>query len=745
MKKIILPVLFVLAGLFPAKAQVTGLSGWNIFIDPGHSQNENVGVYGYSEAKKTVRVALALRDYLLNETDIDTVYLSRTNDQQNVSLTQRTNLANSLGAAWFHSIHSDASSNQNTNTTLLLHGGWRKNGQTVEKTPHGGKAMSDIMIDILTRGYRTGTRGNYADRTFYEGFPENHDRQYPYLHVNRESTMPSELSEAGFHTSTVQNTRNMNDDWKKLEARTMFWTFLQYHNAARPYVGIATGYITDIETNIPINGATVTIDGKSYTTDTYESLFHLYSTDPDQLHNGFYYIENLSGENLDMIVSAPGYISDTLTVSISDTFFTFKDVALVSSIPPAVISSSFELSDSLYPGKDNIFLNFNRKMNKDSVKANLIIEPSAFLTFTWANGDKSLLIGTDSLDYSQDYTLKILPGATDLYGNLFDGNNDGLGGDTLVINFRTKVLDQNPPVIVDFYPSASDTVDLEPIIRINFDEEINLTGISSRLKLIKVSDQSQISGAIRHYVIDRKSVVHFFPSQKLEPAEDYQFKIFAGIKDFLGNTNLQDTVINLTSSSYDYDVTAIDNFENGIGNWWQPSESGSTTGLLSSETVLNTNITNLLSSSSNSMQINYKWDPAASAWLLRGYLSGGVPREILFDKNYIIQVYVFGDGSKNKFRFALDDAVPPGSTHEVSPWYTIDWLGWKLVSWDMSKGETGTWLGDGSLDGMLRFDSFQLTFDQAEDVQEGSIYLDDLRAVKKFLVTSVNEHDNTVP
>src|SRR5690606_23660877 len=123
-------------------------------------------------------------------------------------------------------------------------------------------------------------------------------------------------------------------------------------------------------------------------------------------HNGFYYIENLSGENLDMIVSAPGYISDTLTVSISDTFFTFKDVALVSSIPPAVISSSFELSDSLYPGKDNIFLNFNRKMNKDSVKANLIIEPSAFLTFTWANGDKSLLIGTDSLDYSQDYTLK---------------------------------------------------------------------------------------------------------------------------------------------------------------------------------------------------------------------------------------------------------------------------------------------------------------------------------------------------
>ena len=33
-------------------AQVTGLSGWNIYLDPGHSQNENIGIYGYSEAKK---------------------------------------------------------------------------------------------------------------------------------------------------------------------------------------------------------------------------------------------------------------------------------------------------------------------------------------------------------------------------------------------------------------------------------------------------------------------------------------------------------------------------------------------------------------------------------------------------------------------------------------------------------------------------------------------------------------------
>ena len=93
-----------------SNGQVTGLSGWNIFVDPGHSQNENVGIYGYSEAKKVLQVGLNLRQLLLSKTDIDTVYMSRTNESQLVSLSQRTDYANSVGADWYHSIHSDAGS-----------------------------------------------------------------------------------------------------------------------------------------------------------------------------------------------------------------------------------------------------------------------------------------------------------------------------------------------------------------------------------------------------------------------------------------------------------------------------------------------------------------------------------------------------------------------------------------------------------------------------------------------------------
>ena len=40
------------------KSQVTGLNGWDLFIDPGHSQDENMGINGYSEAKEVLQVGL---------------------------------------------------------------------------------------------------------------------------------------------------------------------------------------------------------------------------------------------------------------------------------------------------------------------------------------------------------------------------------------------------------------------------------------------------------------------------------------------------------------------------------------------------------------------------------------------------------------------------------------------------------------------------------------------------------------
>ena len=43
-------ILLVLLFSCISYGQITGLSGWDIFLDPGHSQDENMGIYGYSAA-----------------------------------------------------------------------------------------------------------------------------------------------------------------------------------------------------------------------------------------------------------------------------------------------------------------------------------------------------------------------------------------------------------------------------------------------------------------------------------------------------------------------------------------------------------------------------------------------------------------------------------------------------------------------------------------------------------------------
>jgi hypothetical protein len=146
----------------------------------------------------------------------------------------------------------------------------------------------------------------------------------------------------------------------------------------------------------------------------------------------------------------------------------------------------------------------------------------------------------------------------------------------------------------------------------------------------------------------------------------------------------------------------------------------------------NTFITNLLYESDYSMEISYGWNLSGSDWLLRLYLSGGAPRQITFNSSKTMQAYVFGDGSNNKFRFCVDDNINSNNAgHEVSPWYILDWIGWKLVSWNMDEDGTGEWIGDGELDGVMRFDSFQLSYSEGQS-QFGEIYIDDFRIVDEY-------------
>lgn len=719
--------LFLFLTASPVSAQVTGLSDWDIYLDPGHSRRENMGIFNYSEAQKVLRVGLELRDLLLTKTDIDTVYNSRFNDTELVGLSQRTDEANSLDAAWFHSIHSNAGPSQ-TNNTLLL---WGQLRSGEEKTPNGGKAMSDIMIDILTRGMRIATIGSRGDCSFF-----NCNFTGPYLSVNRRSTMPSELSEGGFHTSPTQNMRNMNAQWKRLEAYSMFWTFLKFHDLERPPVGIVTGFINDLEGQKLLNGATVRIDGQEYTTDTFESLFNQYSTNPEQLRNGFYFLEDLPNDTLEMIVEAEDFISDTLHVFIEDTFFTFVDVDLISSLPPVVRSTTPVQNADRIPPWEPIVINFSRRMDAASIDSAIVIAPPANLSTAWQDANRILIIQTDTLVASTDYTVTLRGTAADLFEHPFDGDGDGVGGDDFILSFRTQPEDVDAPRIASIYPPSSSTgIENPPVINFGFDENLATDSIDpDMIVLERLSDGQSVPGTQRHYVVGGRSLLSFFPGEVLDLETTYQVRLLPGLQDSFGNTLEIEKGFRFTTDELTFVVRSIDAFESGVtSNWWAPQQSGTTSGIITEQTnrFASTAVANLALLGNRSMQLDYGWDPDAGSWLIREFLGGGPPRSVTFDDSYILQMYIFGDGSGNQIRIALDDRVPTASAsnHEVSIWYTVDWVGWRPVTWDLGRDPVGTWLGDGQLNGTLRIDSIQLTHIPGQ-AEQGTLYFDDLRLLK---------------
>ena len=744
MKYILFFSLIVSAG----KSQVTGLEGWDLFIDPGHSRDENMGINGYSEAKEVLRVGLHLMDIFENQTDIDTVYISRTNDSQSVSLYQRTNYANTVGASWYHSIHSDASSNTNLNKTLLL---WGQLYNGNPDPPVGGEEMSSYMINILTAGMRIQTTGSWGDCSFYTWSDYCANSGGPYLYVNRNTNMPSELSEEGHHTNPPQNQLTMNEEYKRMLAYLFFWSILEHHEIDRPFVGQLSGQIFDIESQDPINGAVTHAGDFEYTTDTYTSLFHNYSNDEHKLRNGFYWFEGLSDSTYEVIVSAPGYYSDTTNVAIADSFITFHDVQLLSSQPPIVVGTVPAEGDTLFPAWENIEVNFSRPMNTEIVEASLLLNPGTDHQIIWSDDNLTMTIESADMDYETDYTLTILDSAQDMYGHYLDGDADDTPGGDFILTFRSGPADMEPPQILAVVPpNVAQNVELRPIINIQFDEIVGPESmLESSFFLERFQDHTEIEGELDHYTVYGRSSLCFFPFNDILPNEVYVTRVYSGLMDEFNNAIPVNHSYSFLTGNVDVDVTMIDAMEQNVeDNWWAPQVSGSTTGIVTDSTsmLINPETVNGLYGSTQAMEIDYGWNTTAVDWLIRVYLSGGLPRNVTFDDSKTLQAYIFGDGSGNKFRFAVDDNLPNTGAdyHEVSPWYPIDWIGWKLISWDMDMDETGDWIGDGQLNGTMRFDSFQLTYAEGQPAF-GKILIDDFRLIADVdLDISVNGLPNKI-
>jgi len=382
-------------------------------------------------------------------------------------------------------------------------------------------------------------------------------------------------------------------------------------------------------------------------------------------------------------------------------------------------------------------------MDRTSVESTLTISPPESVSFAWSNGDRQMAITTANFDFNTNYQLTISGNAMDKYGHPFDGDGNGVGGDDYILNFKTKIQDMIPPSVLKFYPPDNQIdVELNPIINLSFDERINTSTLSGKVKLIRNSDQTEITGTLKHYIVKDKSVVNLFITTQLATNEGYTIRLEPGLEDVFGNEITTLFTAGFTTGMEEFTlVNSIDNFESGIAGWWQPQQSGSTSGILTELTGTSSVTThfNLIFGGSRSMKLTYGWDTnATSGWLIRVYRPATTPT---FTSSYILQTYLFGDGTGNKFRFAVRDAT---NGIEASQWYTMDWVGWKLINWDMANDPVVAWVGNGILEDPMRIDSYQITFEPGNE-NTGELYFDDLRVVNKTTVGVDDEEISGIP
>lgn len=762
MKKITLVIAGALAmtAMAPATraAEVNGWGDFKLYIDPGHEGLSNQGLWGYSEAEKVLDVALNIKQMLEAYTDMpaENLKLCRYTVDDRIDLEERSDEANAWGADFYYSIHSDAGNI--ANEIVLLFGGWRKDGVAIEKTPHGGKAYGEKLEPNLSGVMRIKSRGNWHDRCFYDKGTQTHANQYPYLSVNRRSNMPSLLSEGGFHTIASQQQRNLNGDYRRLEALAAFQSILQYRGLALPAQTFLHGVVSNSENDQPINGATVTVDGKTYTTDTYEDLFKKYSNNPNLIHNGLFTFEGLeAGKEYEVVFAAPGFEGVTKKVTIkgggehTPDYVTFLDVALTNVAPAKVDAVSVENPDKVSPVYP-IVITFSRNMDRASVEQAFSINNDGEVELKWIN-DYTLSVNIEQLLPLWDYTFTIKGDVAknSQTNQLFDGDGDGEPGGDWTYSFVMAEPDLTAPEVVSTYPAAEGEAlyFTQFPIRIEYDEIINWNDDKNADCItVKDSDGKVYAGQVTHAVVREQSVLHFYANEAYPADKTILVSVAPGLADLTGNTTTEPFHFRFMTEHRplkEEGSAVIFDCKNESG-FWAPGGSGSSKGLIIEESSTTSMPVNPFTANGTSMSMNYTFDEADAGnyWFVRLY-TPNTNSTANKDFDVVLTYWIYGDGSNNLANMLVRIPNSSGGLKYRKENMPIDFRGWNLFAWDLMNDEYGHFTGDQVMGqtGTWRFDAFTMEHkysdpddeDEPQTAWNGSLGYSTLR---------YNKFDNTV-
>ena len=409
-----------------------------------------------------------------------------------------------------------------------------------------------------------------------------------------------------------------------------------------------------------------------------------------------------------------------------------------------------------------IDINFSKTMDIATVDSAIEFTPAIDMDeYRWSSEDKRLRLYVDgNYDFGESYTMTIGVEALDVNGIQIDGNADGVAGDAYSMTFATHDVDNTSPQIRSMYPDATagtDSFDVMGVLSFSFDEMLD-AGTVNETNVTLWLGEEQIEVDAVHSDNEVRSNIDVRAEDPLVGGETYSLHLATAITDTAGNSLSEEVIVNFTTQLNHYtESIIIDDFRGTLGTWAAPGYSGTTAGILGSQTEFEyTNAVYLpasyeYSSRKKSGYLKYAWDPdydgGEGPYMIREYLEGGAARTTTFDNSYVLQVFVYGDGSGNLLRIALDEKMGViWPNHEVSIYHVVDWEGWRLLEWDLSDPEQiGIWIGNELLDGdAYRIDSFQLSYDEESGDATGQIHFDELRVVKKMGGVSIDRSMETL-
>tara|TARA_Y100000768_G_scaffold105870_1_gene77569 strand:- start:746 stop:3196 length:2451 start_codon:yes stop_codon:yes gene_type:complete len=416
----------------------------------------------------------------------------------------------------------------------------------------------------------------------------------------------------------------------------------------------------------------------------------------------------------------------------------------IPSFSPTLLNLNIEQGDTI-AANTVLRFEFSKEIDQSSFLSALSLSPepdSVVIEWSeyWEDQGKAVTVYFPGLlEFDTEYTMAISSDLIDMIGLQFDGNMDGISGDGISITFHTEVTDLTGPQVTSIYPLSNHVFDTEGVFNIMFDEMLDVASID------EVSMQFQSNGqelTVDHieYTLDEITTLSIKPFSPLLNNSNCVITL-NGIMDTLGNSIPNTLEFSFNTTDYYYSTkTFIDRFNSGAG-WWQPDGSGSTTGILGSETQFNYSnhvFVPGLSMNTNgrkSGSLRYGWDPDASSSFLRLH-NAGDPSDIPLDTSDVIQLYVYSDGSGNQFSMSLYEYLNgslTGDVIEVMAWEELDWTGWRLIEWDLSESDqVGSWIsGDQTMNGDEYYlDGFLLKPGSNSDMV-GRVYFDDLRIITK--------------